>query len=124
MKTIWNPLNKSFWEKDNLLGTNKIKNKSTTPKEFHQIKEIKNTCVACGNVWFYGKQDIQLNKSQKMENAGTAMQDVGKSMMCCTGCVPALFIPTKQTKQVKDLNKCDNCGSSAVEQEEVIHNVK
>ena len=77
------------------------------------IKETKNTCKACGKVWFYGKEDVQQQKQAAMENAG-------KAMMCCGGCLPALFLPDK--KQV-DLSKCPDCGSKAVVSEEVIHKV-
>ena len=52
--------------------------------------------------------------------AGKAMQNAGKSMMSCTGCAPAIFIPDQQ---VRDLNKCPKCGSQAVKKEIVEHTV-
>jgi hypothetical protein len=75
------------------------------------IKETRCTCAACGNVWHYGKMD-------SLREAGNAMQDAGKAMMCCTGCLPAVFIPTKTPI---DLNKCPKCGSRAVTKEIVEH---
>jgi len=48
------------------------------------------------------------------------MQNLGKSMMCCGGCLPAVLIPDKK---VIDLNKCPKCGSKVIKKEEVIHEV-
>lgn len=89
-----------------------------------QIKETKCTCQACGKVWFYGKEEVYENRGKKLENFSSSMSNAGKDMMCCTGCFPALFIPEKQEKEVKDLNQCPECRSKAVNKEEVIHNVK
>ena len=77
------------------------------------IKETKNTCKACGKVWFYGKLDVA-------QQQAAAIQNIGKSLSCCTGCLPAVFIPDKK---VIDLNKCPNCGSKAIVSEEVTHEV-
>jgi hypothetical protein len=79
-----------------------------------KITETKCTCKSCGNIWYYGKSD-------QMQNAGVAMQQVGKSAMCCTGCFPALLIPNKK---IVDFNKCPKCGSKAVEKETVVHEIK
>jgi hypothetical protein len=75
------------------------------------IKETKCYCSACGNLWYFGKQD-------ELESAGNAMSNVGKEMMCCTGCVPAAFLPDKK---VIHLDKCPKCGSSAITKEIVTH---
>lgn len=77
------------------------------------VSETKCTCRACGKVWFYGKQE-------SVQNASNAMANVGKGMMCCGGCVPALLIPDKK---VTNLKKCPNCGSTAVLTEKVTHQV-
>lgn len=79
-----------------------------------QISETKCTCQSCGNIWHFGKTD-------EIENRSNAMQQMGKSMMCCTGCFPALLIPNKE---IKDLNKCPKCGSRAVKKENVIHEIE
>lgn len=79
-----------------------------------KISETKCTCESCGNIWHYGK-------TEQMENLGNAMQQAGKSMMCCTGCSPAVLIPNKQ---VKDFNKCPKCGSRAIKKENVVHEVE
>ena len=79
-----------------------------------KISETKATCNACGNIWHYGKTD-------QLESAGAALQNAGKAMMCCTGCVPALFIPNKE---VVNLDKCPKCGSKAVTKETVEHEVQ
>ena len=80
------------------------------PKE---VRETKCTCEACGNVWFYGKEDEKEGKMNKIHNASRAM-------MCCGGCLPALLI---KEKGVVDLGKCPKCGSRAVKKEVVTHNV-
>lgn len=126
-KLVYNPFKKAYWKKDNLIPKRSVikqqnDNKQTNhTKDKKVLKETKSTCKACGNVWFYGKEDVTQNKLDKLENFGSEMSDAGASMMCCTGCVPALFIPSKEKKVVRDLNKCDKCGSSAVQTEEVIH---
>ena len=48
------------------------------------ITETRCTCNACGKVWHYGKQE-------QLESAGAAMQNLGKSMTCCSGCAPAVL---------------------------------
>jgi len=88
-----------------------IPDNKSQPKK--KIKETKNTCKACGNVWFYGKKE-------ETENVAASLQNAGKALTCCSGCLPALFIPDKE---VIDLNKCPKCGSKAIVKEEVIHEV-
>lgn len=88
-----------------------------------KITETKCTCKACGNVWYYGKEEKIENFGEKLQNLGNDMSNTGKNMMCCTGCLPALFIPEKQKTAVKDLNSCPNCGSKAVDKEKVVHEV-
>jgi len=77
------------------------------------VQETRCTCQACGNVWFYGKQDVKMNQANAMGN-------LGKSMMCCSGCVPALLIPDKK---IVNLNKCPKCNSAAVTKEQVAYEV-
>lgn len=89
-----------------------------------KIKETKCTCKACGKVWFYGKEEAFKNFGEKLESAGNSMSNAGKDMMCCSGCLPAAFIPNKQEKEVKDLNKCPECGSKAITKEVVVHDVE
>jgi len=88
-----------------------------------KIKETKCTCTACGNVWYYGKQELWENRGKRMQNFGKQMDNAGSDMMCCGGCLPAAFIPKQQQEAVKDLNKCPKCNSSAVKKEEVVHEV-
>lgn len=78
------------------------------------IKETKCTCSGCGNIWFYGKEDA-------LTSSANALQNAGKNMMCCTGCVPAIFIPEQK---VTDLSKCPKCGLRAIIKEEVTHVVE
>ncbi|MEK4303569.1 PH domain-containing protein [Oceanobacillus sp. FSL K6-0251] len=99
----------------------KNEKKTSTTK---QIKETKCTCSACGKVWYYGKEESIKNYGEKLESFGASMSNAGKDMMCCTGCLPALFMPQKQEKEVKDLDKCPDCGSKAVNKELVVHNVE
>jgi hypothetical protein len=77
------------------------------------IKETKCTCNACGRVWNYGKKDMDEQRSAKLNQ-------VGKSLMCCGGCLPALLIPNKE---VIDLAKCPQCGSRNIKTEEVTYEV-
>src|SRR5688572_2543318 len=62
------------------------------------VSETQCTCRACGKVWFYGKQEA-------LQNVSNATANLGKSMMCCGGCLPALLIPDKKTVNLK---KCPN----------------
>jgi ssDNA-binding Zn-finger/Zn-ribbon topoisomerase 1 len=78
-----------------------------------KIRETKSTCTACGHVWYYGKTD-------ELQAAGAALQNAGKAMMCCTGCIPAIFIPNQK---VIDLNKCPKCNSKAITKQVVEHEV-
>ncbi|MCM2675556.1 hypothetical protein [Alkalicoccobacillus plakortidis] len=89
-----------------------------------KIIETKCTCKGCGNVWFYDKRDEAQIKADKWEAAGNSMSNAGKSMMCCGGCLPAIFIPEKDKVKVKDLNVCEKCGSKAVTKETIEHNVE
>jgi len=77
------------------------------------IQETRYTCSACGNVWHIGKQE-------QLEASGAAMSNCGKSMMCCSGCAPALLIPDKK---VVPLGQCPKCGSRASTSEIVTHEV-
>jgi predicted nucleic-acid-binding Zn-ribbon protein len=88
-----------------------------------EIREMKCTCQACGNIWYYGKQEIEQNRLAETHNAGAALSNCGKSMMCCGGCAPALFIPDASRRAVKDLDKCPKCGSAALVKEVVVHRV-
>jgi DNA-directed RNA polymerase subunit RPC12/RpoP len=79
-----------------------------------RITETKNTCTACGRIWYYGKAD-------SLEQTGAALENLGKDMMCCSGCAPAALIPDKK---VVDLDRCPDCGSKAVVSEKVTHEVE
>ena len=59
-------------------------NEGETKKTGKQISETRCTCRACGHVWFYGKQEKKLNDANAMAN-------LGKAMMCCGGCTPAIL---------------------------------
>ena len=85
----------------------------STDKKPVEVRETRCTCSACGNVWYYGKEEVQKNNAAKMNQ-------VGKAMMCCGGCFPALLIPNKE---VVNLDKCSKCGSKAVRKEIVTHHV-
>jgi len=87
------------------------------------IKETKCTCQACGNTWYYGKQELWNNRAERLKNVGKEMENAGSNMMCCGGCLPAVFIPEKQKTQVRDLDKCSKCNSSAIQKEEITHEV-
>jgi hypothetical protein len=78
-----------------------------------RISETKCTCSSCDNVWHYGK-------TEALEGCGGDMQNCGKSLMCCGGCFPAIFIPDKKTA---DYGKCPKCGSKAFKKEIVTHEV-
>lgn len=79
-----------------------------------RVTEKRGTCAACGNTWFFGKLD-------EMDALGAQLQNTGKALsVCCSGCLPALFIPDAQAK---DPYRCPRCGSKAVKIEQVVHNV-
>lgn len=107
-----------LWLVDKARG--KSKGAKTKPKF---VKETKCTCVACGNIWYYGKQELFQNKMDRNINAGAELSNAGKDMMCCGGCLPTLFMPREQLKQVKDLNKCPACNSSAIKKEQITHEI-
>ena len=78
-----------------------------------KIRETKSTCNSCGHIFYYGK-------TEELEAASAALQNVGKAMMCCGGCLPAVVIPDKKAV---DLNKCPKCNSKALTKEVVEHEV-
>lgn len=77
------------------------------------ISETRATCQSCGNIWHYGK-------NEQFENFTNSLNNAGNAMMCCGGCLPALFM---SSKPVVDLNKCPKCGSKAVKTQQVTHEV-
>jgi hypothetical protein len=94
-----------------ILGT-KAKDKTPKPKT---IKETKCTCTACGKVWFFGMKDA-------VENASNALNNFNKQMLCCGGCfLPSLLM---KEREVKDMNKCPQCGSRAIKKESVAHEIQ
>ncbi len=90
-----------------------MENQIQKPKKKKIIKEKKCTCNVCGKIWHYGKEEISEQKGNKLAN-------VGKAMMCCGGCWPALLI---QDKKVVNLNQCPQCSSKNVKCEEVEYEV-
>ena len=92
-------------------------------KNLPKIKETKCTCLACGNVWYYGKAESLQNRGQRMMNSANQSSNCSNDLLCCSGCAPALFIPKAQQVPVKDLNKCPKCNSAAIKKEIVIHEV-
>lgn len=96
------------------LITGQISSTEAAPTDkVRTITETKCTCHNCGKVWHYGKKD-------SLENFSNAAANVGKSMMCCTGCWPALFI---HDKKVVDMKKCPQCGSRNITSEKVSYAV-
>lgn len=88
------------------------------------ITETKTTCLACGNTWYWRKSDFQMIQSgQQIQNCGRFMHNCGASLMCCSGCFPAAFIPRQELKEVIDLGRCPKCGSTAIKNEQVVHDV-
>jgi len=92
-------------------------------RKIKQIVETKRTCTVCGETWYYDKGEPMKNFGEKMENVGSDASNMGSDMMCCTGCLPAAFLPRHQKKEVRDLNECPNCGSKAADKETVVHDV-
>jgi hypothetical protein len=103
------------------------------PKPPRQIVEIKHTCQGCGYVWHKG-----MGVADKLQNLGERLQNMGqrqinsanqlsntsRDLLCCSGCVPALFIPNApQQVPIKDLNRCPNCNSLIIKKEEVVYDI-
>ena len=79
-----------------------------------QIQETRCTCSSCGNVWHYGKREA-------FQNAGNALSNATKDLYACSCCFPLFFL---KGKDVKDMNKCPSCGSSAIRKEQITHDVE
>lgn len=88
-----------------------------------KITEIKATCKACGNVYYFGKNAEMDYKFKKIDNFGKSLENAGTDMMCCGGCLPAAFAPKKQKDALVDPAKCPKCGSKAITKEKVTHEV-
>ena len=89
----------------------------------HNITETKCTCQACGNVWYYGFGERMQNKGKlQMESADTIGAGAN-ALLCCSGCVPAGFIPSSSKSPVRDLHRCQKCNSKAITREKVTHEV-
>lgn len=73
-----------------------------------KIKETKATCKNCGHMWYYDKADA-------IKDFGEKLSDAGKSMTCCGGCLPK--------SNVRDLDRCPECGSRAIHRETIVHEV-
>ncbi|MDD4127806.1 MAG: hypothetical protein PHV39_09015 [Methanomicrobium sp.] len=81
------------------------------------IKETKCTCHSCGNVSYYGKQEIWDNRTKLFDNIGKEA-----SAASCCYCNP--FINATKTKNIiTDFNKCPNCGSRNIIKEEITHEI-
>ena len=85
------------------------------------ITETKCTCLACGNIWYYGKGEYLQNIGQNMINSANRHGNAANDLLCCAGCWPAAFLPKNQEVPVKDLNKCPKCNSMAIKKETVTH---
>jgi len=83
------------------------KNKATI------ITETKCICNSCQNIWYYGKSDVMISRANDSLNRG-------KELLCCTGCLPALFITDKV---VVDHNKCPKCGTRSITKSTISHYV-
>jgi hypothetical protein len=79
-----------------------------------QISETRVTCSNCGNIWHYGK-------NEELENTSNNLINLGKTLMCCTGCLPALLISDSKTVS---FDRCQKCGSRAVTKEKIIHDIE
>lgn len=87
------------------------------------VKEIKCTCQACGNTWYYGKSEYLENLGQRMINSANRGSNMTNDLLCCAGCWPAAFLPKHHEVPVKDLNKCPKCNSTAIKKEEIVHQI-
>lgn len=92
-------------------------------KTVKSLEETKCTCQACGNVWYYGKQEYRENMGLRLINSANQDSNCASDLLCCSGCLPAFFIPRNPHMPIKDLNKCPKCNSSAVKKVQIIHDI-
>lgn len=81
--------------------------------KFQTINETKCSCKSCKNIWYYGKKEM-------IESYANDKFNSGKTMLCCSGCLPALFLTDKK---VIDHNACPKCGSRLIKKENITHYV-
>lgn len=94
-------------------------------EEFKLVKEIhetKCTCKACGNIWYYGKKEERQECLTMCGNCSSTTSNCGTSMMCCSGCGPAVFIPDKKVEDTPTImSQCPKCNSKVITKEVITH---
>lgn len=79
------------------------------------ITETRATCMACGDVWFYGKEE----EDQVRREGGQFLLETAccLPMACCS---PTLHRP----ESTATLTICPKCNSSAIQRDKVTHYVE
>lgn len=74
------------------------------------VRETQGTCSVCKHTWYFNMADILREKGKQMKNTG-------KDLLAL-GLLPLALIPNEQ---IRDLERCPNCGSRAVSLKDVIN---
>ena len=82
-----------------------------------RVWEIKCTCRSCGNIWFYGKQEVKESEQADVN----AYLERG----CFPpGCLSTLTSPNeKVNEKVISFGNCPKCGSGDITKEVETHEV-
>lgn len=111
------------------VGTEEEIKNEDIESQYTKVEEVKNTCMACNNVWFYGANEKpkELSLQDKLHNVSVSFDNVGKTGLALSGFLPALLFPDKQKikePEKIDRGKCPKCGSRAIKTEKVVHKFK
>ncbi len=111
------------------VGSEKEIKKDDIESQYSKIEEIKNTCMACKNVWFYGvnEKPKELSISDKLHNLSVSYENTAKTGLAITGFLPAFLLPDKEKRKAPenpDRSRCPKCGSKAIKTKKVVHKFK
>lgn len=81
------------------------------------INETKCTCNSCGNIYYYGKEEV-------LEKTVNSLDNASKELAAASCCYCNPFINATKTKNdITDYNKCPKCGSRNIIKEKIKHEI-